>query len=445
MSKLQSALVVHGANDEIAGTTTTPEIACTLQKRFPRSTVLGASTSYRQYRQLAGALSGPVPPAIDVKQLDNALNDLADVALAKETAPNADALTEYDLDRLSLAVTTLEKLRKIAAAKDDPAAALLNFDAAALTKVKDRIRSQLGRSVNPPPECKSFVREVNGEYCTVLLTDSYSDAATMEQVTQVLDPLNWPKCSSFFQDMKGRGLDEQGWTRILEVVGTGSGGGFELKTPLKFWKGEFVEDGSKFVNYDMDDRASEDEESDHLVVIDNGYVMATPLNKDDPTVPGVHLFSSKELLIRGVSPTAAAALACRLGWADAGDHMFFDIAKLPAGDSRKQGLVPWTLSQRPKGAPPYRKPTRAPEEIWSLPAENRRQILDTAAAETNTIVANAAQAIGNVIDRWQNGIDLKDVREISENLGKELTRSYQSLFNTALDAVRPATERTPQQ
>ncbi len=99
---------------------------------------------------------------------------------------------------------------------------------------------------------------------------------------QVLDPVNWAKCSTFFKDMKFRGLDEQGWSRILEVVGTGSGEGFELNTPLKFWKGEVAEDGSRFVNYDMDDKASADDESDHLVVIDNGYVMATPLDKDKP-------------------------------------------------------------------------------------------------------------------------------------------------------------------
>ena len=333
-------------------------------------------------------------------------------------------------------------LKDIKLADKDPSGPLLNFDKAALKAVRERIKSQLGGSVAAPAKCKGFVRKVRDQYCTVLTTEGFSDKVSIKQMEQVLDPVNWAKCSTFFKDMKFRGLDEQGWSRILEVVGTGSGEGFELNTPLKFWKGEVAEDGSRFVNYDMDDKASADDESDHLVVIDNGYVMATPLDKDKPEAPGVHLYSSKELLIRGMSPTAAAAMACRLGWADAGDRMFFDIAGLPDNDSRKQDLVAWAPSERPRGAPAYSEPQRAPEEIWELPGDNRKQIINTVADESKTVVASAAQAVGNVVDRWQDGIDPEDVAAISNNLGDELTRSFQMLFNTALNSVRPGTGRT---
>ena len=55
MSKLQSALVVQGAIDEIAGTTTTPEIIHKLRERNHDSTVAGTST-YNQFRRISGAL-----------------------------------------------------------------------------------------------------------------------------------------------------------------------------------------------------------------------------------------------------------------------------------------------------------------------------------------------------------------------------------------------------
>ncbi len=135
-------------------------------------------------------------------------------------------------------------------------------------------------------------------------------------------------------------------------------------------------------------------------------------------------------------------MACRLGWADAGDRMFFDIAGLPDNDSRKQDLVAWAPSERPRGAPAYSEPQRAPEEIWELPGDNRKQIINTVADESKTVVASAAQAVGNVVDRWQDGIDPEDVAAISNNLGDELTRSFQMLFNTALNSVRPGTGRT---
>ncbi|AQA01679.1 hypothetical protein BVC93_03690 [Mycobacterium sp. MS1601] len=414
-------MVVYGKVDDAVAKTRDKAVIERLPDEFKQSRAFADRGWYTQVEQVAQANNGA-----SFKQLDDALADLTSVGLANATTPDDDNLTAYDLRRLYYFTGILETLKS---------ANLIQFDSVKLEAVKAAIRATGSPDFDKPPSIsKTSVREVNGEYATVLLTSSYSASISVEQLKRVLYPVNWPKVSSFFIEMTSIPTlthDSHGWLQLVEVIGTGANAGFQLRTPLKFWMGEH--NGTAFVNYDMVETPAAFIDSDRLVVVDNGYIVAVPDNPSDPSAPGVRLHTSKELLIRGMSPTAAANLADRLGWADAGENMFFEAAG-------RADLAAWKpSSMADRQAPPAVDTT---EPLWTLPPGNRKQIIDTAQKTAGELLDNAAKAFGTFADRWQDGITPEDIIAISTDLGNGLTETYESMFNTAVDAVRPAAVRT---
>lgn len=430
MSKLDSAIVVYGAVDDAVVTARNPAIVALLSSLYPQTQKLSERGWFTQVRQLSES---------DFTDLDVALTDLADVPLATDDEPGENALTKYDLRRLYYYAGTLDVLRKACSKLDDgdPDKELVRVDAAKLATVRQHIKDEIPDSLaTPPAACTSFVRDVKGQYATVLLTDSFDPNVTVEQLKTVLNPKNWPKFSTFFTAMEDLGVDDRGWQQLMEVIGTGTDAGFQLRTPLKFYLGE-LDDGSVYLNYDMADDAANTPGSDHLVLVDNGYVVATPQAPNAPGQPGVRLCTSKELLISGMSPTAAANLACRLGWADAGDRMFFDVASSP-DFSKNTKLDEWENSVARTPAEPAAPRVAAEPPPWRLPAGNRDQIITTAAAAANNLVASTARAFETFYQHWQDGLTPEEIGTIGTELGDELTRAYESMFATAVNAVRPA-------
>jgi hypothetical protein len=437
MTKLHSLISVYGAIDQAAVAAKSPALSAKFAELLPGTTVLGNRGWYRQVNQIHRSKPG----SVEFETLENALDDLKDVDVAKPeegSAPDANTLTKYDLAKLHQTVNALETLKALSANENDPAANVLQFQPATLAAVRSNIEFKVGvhNLDSLRCECISAIREVNGEYCTVLLTDSSDLDLTVDALKDILDPLNWPKVNTFFQAIERRDPSPTGWGRMLEVVGTGDGGAFTLRTPLKYWKGD-LPDGGVYLNYDMDDDAFSDAESDHLVVIDNGYIVATPTNPNHPEQPGVRLQTSKELLIRGMSPTAAATLACHLGWADAGKGMFFDTARL---DPRPPGLEPWVIST--EGAPPTPRQPHPPAN-WSLPATNRNEIITGAQDDANDLLSHAADAFGEFVNYWQDGLTPEDITKVSTTFGTELTRTLQNMFTNAVSTVKPATPGGP--
>jgi hypothetical protein len=430
MSKLHSAMVIYGAVDDAVVGARSPQIIKLLTERYEQTWQISQRGWYSQIRQLAAA-----------KEIDDALEDLATVDLAADAQPTEQVLTKYDLRRLYYNTRILRDLEAAcsALADDEPDRALISPDPQKLKAVQERIKHLIPEDYGDPPgTCTSFVREVNGEYATALLTDSFEDKVSVNQLKKVLNPQNWPKVSTFFMAMEDLKVDDFGWQQLMEVIGTGTNAGFRLRTPLKFFMGQ-LGDGSVFVNYDMVDNASGFKDSDHLVVVDNGYVIAVPAKPGHPEAPGVRLHTSKELLIRGMSPTAAANLACRLGWADAGEGMFFDVAASP-GFAKRKDLAAWVDSKATKTAPARSVDAlenAAGPQSWTLPPGNRKQIFDTAAKTANAVVESTARAFGTFAGRWQDGLTPEDITAVGTELGDELTRTYESMFATAIDAVRP--------
>jgi hypothetical protein len=105
-------------------------------------------------------------------------------------------------------------------------------------------------------------------------------------------------------------------------------------------------------------------------------------------------------------------------------------------------MTSWEVSHEDTAVPYGPGAGQIPPEAWTLPAQSRKQIIDTAAAEARTVVDSTSASVGRFLQRWQDGLTPEEIMDTGTDLGKELTRSYQTLFTTAMDAVRPATRRS---
>lgn len=82
--------------------------------------------------------------------------------------------------------------------------------------------------------------------------------------------------------------------------------------------------GSIFMNYDIDPQRNDP----GYVEVDNGYIFISPDNdQNEPHTEGVRIRTSKQEHVNGLSPCATAALACLMGWADAGREMLAGTAQ----------------------------------------------------------------------------------------------------------------------
>ena len=200
------------------------------------------------------------------------------------------------------------------------------------------------------PLCAGGLRKINGQYCSVLTTDHNEPGLKVADIQRVIEPHNWPElCPSFFREIEDQNPDsKRGWTRVLEVV-SADPKLWELRTALRYWKGETTPGGGFYINYDLD----RDRTGDGMMVeVDAGYLLITPLDPADPDA-GVRIRTSKQVRIRGVSSTAAAVLACFVGWGDISTRMLTERAKPPF-----DWAVVWGINSRDPGAVERRRRRR---------------------------------------------------------------------------------------
>ncbi len=172
--------------------------------------------------------------------------------------------------------------------------------------------------------CFGTLQQINGQYCSTVVTNSTAEDLSVTQIERVVEPMNWDKCSKFFcrmiQNTPNRNPDK--WSRVREEVGAECDE-YRLITDLIFYKVR-QSDGSIFLNYDIDP----DRSDPGYVEVDNGYLWITPENDTrDPSKMGVRIRTSKQEHVNGLSPCATAALACLMGWADAGKEMLAGTAR----------------------------------------------------------------------------------------------------------------------
>lgn len=176
-------------------------------------------------------------------------------------------------------------------------------------------------------------RDACGEYA-VLNVSYFRDRLTVDKVKKVVDPLNWDNCCPFFCDMSPipKSPDSYGWSRVLESISTlcGVSPGYQLRTAIKYWKGE-KGDGA-FVNYDIDDNRASTKD-DGFTRLDRGYIS---FEKEER---GVRIRTLKEVKFAGVPPLATIMFAVIGGYASIGENMLIDCALNPPS-----GLVDFTPS-----------------------------------------------------------------------------------------------------
>jgi hypothetical protein len=193
--------------------------------------------------------------------------------------------------------------------------------------------------------CFGTLQEINGRYCSTVVTEATVLDLSVKDIERVVEPVNWDICSKFFCRMqKGdprRTAD--GWSRVQETVG-GECDEYGLTTDLIFYKVR-QPDGSIFINYDIDPQRTDP----GYVEVDNGYLWVSPLEAGKPGQPGVRIRTSKQEHVKGLSPCATSALACLMGWADAGKEMIAGtardlIAAEKKGDTLQRPLKPFRPS-----------------------------------------------------------------------------------------------------
>jgi hypothetical protein len=256
----------------------------------------------------------------------------------------------------------------------------------------------------------------------------------------VIEPHNWPKlCPSFFREINDQAPTyNRGWTRVLEVV-SADPTKWELRTALRYWKGETTPGGGFYINYDLD--TSRDGDC-MMVEVDAGYLMITPVNAADPAA-GVRIRTSKQVRIRGMSSTASAVLACFMGWGDISSHMLTDRAKPPFDGAVDFGKVSQDSGVQFGTSKPADDDDMTDAEIETaaarteLPPGWRGAIISGVQQEVNAFLDIAAVGASSLYQKWSDGLTVKDVEELGAQLGNDLTKYAAGLFNVAANATSP--------
>ncbi|MGZ3471352.1 MAG: hypothetical protein ACXVA6_15390 [Isosphaeraceae bacterium] len=222
------------------------------------------------------------------------------------------------------------------------------------------------------PLCRTRLRRAHGQTCVVLDTEFSIPAPgpgvdpddppgaypSLEDLENVIDPLNWDLCLPFFCDMQALTKPKRadGWSRVLEITSTtcGVSGTPRMRTPLKYWKGPKRDPNRPpgeslvaWVNYELDDTPVNPFPGDGLVTVDEGFIKMYSLALN-AGAPGVRVVTRKVVCFRYLSEVAIAILACVSGYGNQGMDMLLDgVAKLERSKLNRSRFVPWEPSEVP--------------------------------------------------------------------------------------------------
>lgn len=226
---------------------------------------------------------------------------------------------------LAVAVQSFSDAGQVATATDEITTAVdaINTRQEWTAFVHARVGPHFAAASKP---CFGTLQQINGMYCSTVVTDCSEPTLSVTDIETIIDPMNWSLCSKFFckmvQNIPNRNAER--WSRVQEQIGAECGE-YCLITDLIFYKVR-QRDGSIFMNYDIDPQRSDPDRG--YVKVDNGYIFVSPENKaNDPKQKGVRIRTSKREHVDGLSPCATAALACLMGWADAGREMLAGTAQ----------------------------------------------------------------------------------------------------------------------
>ncbi|MGH3523016.1 MAG: hypothetical protein ACRDU4_09335, partial [Mycobacterium sp.] len=365
----QALLALYGALDQAVTSTGDPEIEATVERYLPGST--GPNAGW--YDELLGFLGNLAPriaeppavpdlsQALTVLQGQNEPRARVRKATAAAAAREPEPLTAVQLSRMVYAIGALSHLpsyyppsewderfsRTLALAGPSGGDDLLDqlrreFDNRAdwSQVMQLAVSNALIRSgVAVVPLCQAKPKWVRGHLCVVLTTDFASTQVSLDELKNVIDPLNWDKCLPFFCYMQKEPTRPDGWSRVLEHVSTtcSIAGTPQMATPLKYWKGpgknEQLPQPSAWVDYALDDDPAPGENGDGRMVVDEGFIRMTS-TVGDSNQKGVRVRTRKVAGFRNLAYFPAALFACVMGYAYQGEGMLFGgVAKRPKGGS----------------------------------------------------------------------------------------------------------------
>jgi hypothetical protein len=255
-------------------------------------------------------------------------------------------------------------------------------------------------SVAAVPLCEARAKWVRGQLCAVLTTEFTSDKVSLEQLTGVVDPLNWAMCLSFFCEMESKKMRDDGWSRVLEHVSTtcSINGTPQMVTPLKYWKGPAAGGSlvTAYLDYALDDLPANDEKGDGRVVVDEGFIRMTS-TVTDPTAAGVRVRTRKVVGFRDVPWIAGAIFACSMGYGYEGMSMLLDGVARHAQHST--GWTGWTPSTAPSGSPTQPGEPGSPGE----PPDLSRRAVVLAVDMLNDCIDDMSTKSAAIAAKWASG------------------------------------------
>ena len=202
------------------------------------------------------------------------------------------------------------------------------------------------------PLCQTKAMWVRGYLCVVLTTEFDSAQVSLDQLKDVIDPLNWNKCLPFFCEMDKEPDRPDGWSRVLEHVSTTCPipNTPQMVTPLKYWKGQGTNQPSAqpsaWVDYALDDDPAPGENGDGRMVVDEGFIRMTSTAVNSAT-DGVRVRTRKVAGFRNLAYFPAALFACVMGYGDVGMGML--LGGVASRASNPAGWTNWDPST-PTGA-----------------------------------------------------------------------------------------------
>lgn len=258
------------------------------------------------------------------------------------------------------------------------------------------------------PVCHTRLKNAHGQLCVVLRTEFTSNDVSLNELKNVVNPLNWKKCLPFFCDMQPLPTPARtdGWSRVLEVCNTTCPYPPDMRTPLKFWTGPVAAEASMlsapmaWVNYELDDTPVNPYPGDGRVLVDEGFIKLYSTGAN-PANNGVRVVTKKVVCFRDMSEIAIAILACVSGYGNQGMDMLLD-GVVKREDDNGVGWTDWQPSARPAGqdggasstgsaspadtdASVPTDPTRPSRRAITLAVEMANECIDEFTKKSNTV------------------------------------------------------------
>jgi hypothetical protein len=281
--------------------------------------------------------------------------------------------------------------------------------------VREKVEASPIRSGNPmgSPLCHTAVVVVDGLESAVIDTEFDSNAVSLEQLKNVVNPFNWAEdYSELFVRMQDQEPDilPDGWRRVLETVRLL--GSTELTTPLKFFPCQPTRLEAT-LDYDLDKSALDT--GDRQVLVDRGFINITVTNEEgDPAAPGVHVTTRKVVHIQGISAYAQGKLVCIGGYGTASANFLLGAAVKPPA-----GPVAFDYPTNENEADKPRKATTA-----APPATATTHFVPAAVDAWTECAQDLTNGYFDVAQKWLSGsLTLTDLADYTTRVSGELASS----------------------